>query len=153
MTPIQYAIARVAARTNAPRLVAIVDQYRNGKTNPGSSMSTVRDIVKQTAGVPVTPPPPSRDPAPAPRREPAPKPSKTHEQVLAEEAARMAIIEGERETRLIREAEREAAIARCQREIRAIEQRPADVDEKAYLVALGVEDWRAELRIIEREGV
>ena len=44
-----------------------------------------------------------------------------------------------------------ARIARCEAEIRYLESRPADIPDKAYLVTMGVEDWRAELRLEQAE--
>jgi hypothetical protein len=41
-------------------------------------------------------------------------------------------------------------MARCDREIEAMEQQPAVVP--AYLTTLGIEDWRGEKRLIEREA-
>jgi hypothetical protein len=73
----------------------------------------------------------------------------------ADENQRMAMIEGQRETQLILEAESEARrrrIAQCEEEIRRIEARPDDVQERAYLVTMGVEDWRAEKRLLEWEA-
>jgi hypothetical protein len=41
-------------------------------------------------------------------------------------------------------------IARCDREIAAMEQQPPVAP--AYLTTLGIEDWRGEKRLIEREA-
>jgi hypothetical protein len=48
-------------------------------------------------------------------------------------------------------AELLAEIARCDREIAAMECRPPDLDAPAYLTTMGIEDWRAERRILERQ--
>jgi hypothetical protein len=42
----------------------------------------------------------------------------------------------------------EIEIARCDKEIRAMEQQPPV--QPAYLTTLGLEDWRAERRILEQ---
>lgn len=41
-------------------------------------------------------------------------------------------------------------IARCDREIRAMETQP--VGQPAYLTTLGIEDWKAEKRILQRNA-
>jgi hypothetical protein len=38
-----------------------------------------------------------------------------------------------------------AKIARCEEEIRRVQSRPDDVPEPAWLVALGIRDWQAEI--------
>lgn len=47
-------------------------------------------------------------------------------------------------------AELAREIARCDAEIAAMEQQ--EPVKPAYLVTLGIEDWRAEKRLIEREA-
>jgi hypothetical protein len=42
-------------------------------------------------------------------------------------------------------------LARCDREIEEIEERPANYPAPAYLSAMGVNDWRVERRLIESE--
>jgi hypothetical protein len=42
-------------------------------------------------------------------------------------------------------------IARCEEEIRFLESLPTDIPDKAYLVTMGVEDWKAEKRLEEAE--
>ena len=46
----------------------------------------------------------------------------------------------------------EREIARCEAEIHFLESRPDDVQEMAHLVALGIEDWKAEKRLLESEA-
>ena len=46
----------------------------------------------------------------------------------------------------------EQEIARCEAEIACLENRADDVAELAHLVTLGIEDWRAEKRLLESEA-
>lgn len=45
-----------------------------------------------------------------------------------------------------------AALARCDREQAEIQARPELATAPAYLVALGMEDWEYEKRLIEKES-
>lgn len=68
------------------------------------------------------------------------------------ENIRCAEIEGRREEELLREAEsaaRRARIARCDAELARIKAQPIDIPDKAYLVAMGTNDWELEKRILE----
>lgn len=49
-------------------------------------------------------------------------------------------------------AEQAAAIARCDREIAEIEERAEGGTMPAWLVTLGVEDWEAEKRLLQKAG-
>ena len=75
-------------------------------------------------------------------------------QVGAVSLARAGVIEAQ----LVAAAEAEAAarrethlamVARCRAEVRHLEARPDDINEPAFGVVIGVEDWRAEMRGVE----
>jgi hypothetical protein len=58
------------------------------------------------------------------------------------------------EAQLVQEAEDEARrrrIARCEEEIQRLEALPANIKDRAYLVTMGIEDWRAE-KLLEEFG-
>jgi hypothetical protein len=76
------------------------------------------------------------------------------------EAAEAPRAQQQYEDQLFREAEHEALerrerrrreIARCDAEIRHNQSKPPDVNEKAYLVALGTRDWEAERELLLAE--
>lgn len=81
----------------------------------------------------------------------------THRRHLMKEAEdqRCAAIEADREEELVREAEaaaRQARIARCDAELKRLQSQPDDIPDKAYLVAMGVNDWQTERELLIAEN-
>jgi hypothetical protein len=73
----------------------------------------------------------------------------------SDEASRCLVIERRREAELLEEAEnaaRRARIARCDAELARLRAQPADIPDRAYLVAMGIRDWEAEKQMLEARG-
>lgn len=137
MTNLQYIIARATAQLAAEgKPSPFVIEPAAEPAQPPSRTSPLQSARAIAKSIDIPSPPRQKDAA----------------AIKLSEDRRMAEVERHREAQLIAEAESAAQrrrIARCEQEIRMIENRPANVDEKAYLVAMGIEDWKAEKRLLE----